>query len=79
MAIAREIFMSEVEFVVFKAREYLEHVSPDYAEVISDWRDERVLKEVNRIFFGGLQAFARVCKKEGIGMDSDTPNVLPNP
>ena len=46
-------------------REYLQHVSPDYQEVIDEWDDERVLREVNRIYFGGIQRFAKMYEKKG--------------
>lgn len=53
-----------MEVVVEEGRRYLALAFPE--EDIEDWTDERVLKAVNRLYFGGIQAFARyVDKKRG--------------
>lgn len=53
-----------MEAIVEEGRRYLSLSMPE--EYADDWTDERVLKAVNRLYFGGIQAFARyVDKKRG--------------
>lgn len=62
--------------VIFKARLYLSHIHPDLAELVEDMSDDRVLREVNRLFFGGIQRFVRVMNKKG---DLERSPVFPKP
>lgn len=49
--------------VIEEARKYLKFSHPE--EESECWSDERVLKTVNRVYFGGIQAFAKHVKKQG--------------
>jgi len=57
--------MNEMDWerVIEQGRHYLKLSLP--GEDIEFWSDDRCVKAINRLYFGGLQAFARYVEKKG--------------
>ena len=52
----------EKEILVSRAKKYLKLYDPD--SECDSWNDERVLKTINRVYFGGLTGFSGMIKKK---------------
>jgi len=56
------VFEAEQVRVVEEARRYLSLKTPEVD--VTGWADDRVLREINRSFFGGIQRFEKYHKQK---------------
>jgi len=56
------VFEAEQVRVVEEARRYLSLRTPEVD--VTAWADDRVLREVNRCYFGGIQRFVKYHKEK---------------